>query len=167
MKKVLIIVGVLVALVIVFVAVPMKLTVEESVTINADRAVVYDNVSKFSNFAKWSPWADLDPSQKMEITNGEAVVGSKMSWTSTSDEVGTGSQTVTAISKDRIELDLVFTAPWESQSKVYFDFGGTDGAATVTWGYEGDGNLMMKMMVEGMLSDNYNQGLASLKKMCE
>lgn len=167
MKKVLIVLGIVAVLAVVFFVIPMKVVVEETTIIKASKAVVYENVSKFSNFQKWSPWSKLDPSQKSEITGGEAVVGSKYSWSSESDEVGTGSQTVTAISQDRIDMDLEFTAPWQSQAKVYFLLGGEDNAATVTWGYEGEGNMMMKMMVSNMLSKSYKDGFSELKKLCE
>ena len=167
MKKVLIIVGIIAVVAIVFFAIPMNMKVDRAVTINADRALVYNNVSKFEIFEQWSPWAQMDPSQEVTVTGEDGQVGAKMAWVSESDEVGSGSQEITKATQDRIEMNLEFTAPWQSKSLVYYDFSGEDGNVTVNWGYEGEGNLLTKLMVEGMLGENYEQGLTDLKKMCE
>ena len=167
MKKVLVVLVVFVILAVVFFAIPMKMEVDRAITIQADRATVYSNVSKFENFVKWSPWSAMDPTQKTVITGEDGQVGAKMEWTSESDEVGSGYQEITKASDERIDMHLEFTAPWQSQSLVYYEFSGSDGDVTVNWGYEGEGNLLTKLMVEGMLGKNYEQGLEALKKMTE
>jgi len=167
MKKIGIIVGIIVLIGIVFFAIPMEIVVEKSAVINADRATVYENVSKFENFQKWSPWVDLDPSQKVKISGDDGQVGAKLNWESTSDEVGTGSQEIMAISDDRIDLELEFTAPWQSVSQVYYTFTDKENGVEVLWGYKGKGNLMMKLMVSDMLGECYNDGLTSLQEVCK
>lgn len=167
MKKALIIIGIIALIVIVAFAIPMKIVVEEKIQINAARSLIYENVSKFENFQKWSPWADLDPNQTSSIKGQDGTLGARYDWSSTSDEVGTGYQTITAIDENKIEMDLVFTAPWESTSKVYFTFTGDENKTTVLWGYKDEGNLVMKLIIGNMLSKNYQDGLNELKTLCE
>lgn len=167
MKKVGIIVGIVVLLAVVFLAIPMESKVERSVVVNADRSLVFENVSKFENFIKWSPWSKIDTTQKVIIAGEDGTLGAKYSWESSNDEVGTGSQTITKINENEIEMDLEFTAPWQSVSKVYFMFEDVAEGVKVTWGYRGEENLMVKLMVEGMLEDCYDDGLSGLKTICE
>ena len=167
MKKLGIIVGVLAIIAIILLAIPMEIVVEKSTIIEAPRSSVYENVSKFENFQKWSPWADLDPTQKVTITGNDGEVGAQLNWKSTSDEVGVGSQRITSISNDRIDLELEFTAPWQSKSEVYYTFTDKETGVEVLWGYKGEGNLMMKTMISGMLGETYEKGLASLKTLSE
>lgn len=167
MKKVLIVLGILVALVVVFIAIPVDCVVERTAIIKADRAVVYEHVSKFENFTKWSPWADMDTTQKTTLSGVDGTVGAKFNWESTNDDVGTGSQEITAITQDRIDMDLIFTAPWESQATTYFTLTDKEEGVEVLWGMKTDGNLMMKLMITGMLEECYDQGFANLKKLIE
>ena len=107
------------------------------------------------------------PKSNLYIEGQDGTVGAKFSWASASDEVGTGSQTITAINQDKIEMELEFTAPWQSKSDVYFAFSGDENKTTVLWGYKDEGNLVMKLMIGSMLSKNYQDGLQALKKLCE
>lgn len=167
MKKALITIGIIAVIAIIAFAIPMNIVVEEKIEINATRSIVYENVSKFENFQKWSPWAKLDLNQTTSITGEDGTLGAKFSWASTNDEVGTGSQSITAINEDKIEMELEFTAPWQSKSEVYYTFSGDENKTTVLWGYKDEGNLVMKLMIGNMLSKNYQEGLNELKKLCE
>lgn len=167
MKKVLIAVGVLAVAAIVLFVIPLEIVIERTAVIKADRAVVYNNVSKFEEFAKWSPWADLDTSQTVAYSGVDGTVGAKFNWESTNDEVGTGSQEIVGITADRVDMKLVFTAPWQSTADTYFVLSDKEEGVEVLWGMKTDGNLMMKFMMTGMLEECYDQGFANLKKLVE
>ena len=172
MKKALKILGLtigvpLVAMVILNV-VPKSLSVERSVVINADPAFIRDQVVKFENFLVWSPWSGLDKDQKVEITGVDGTVGAKYAWQSENEEVGKGFQTIKSVSKERVDMELEFTAPWESVSDVYYLFEEVENGFKVTWGYKQEANLMMGLFgIEEMLGENFEEGLADLKEICE
>lgn len=151
---------------------PKTIELEESVDINAPVDSVFVQVSHFSNFAEWSPWNEYDPDMQIKLEGTEGEVGSKYSWVGNED-VGTGSQTITALDKNkRIDIDLVFITPWESQSKIYYLFNGEGQSTTVTWGYiektKLPTNVIMAVMgVKKMLSEEFQKGLGQLKEIAE
>jgi hypothetical protein len=172
MKKVLkvlgLIIGVLVLAMVILNVVPKTLSVERSIVVNADPALVREQVVKFENFKVWSPWSGLDPSQKTEITGVDGTPGAKFSWASESEEVGTGFQTIKNVSEERIDMELEFTAPWESKANTYFIFNEVEDGLKVTWGFKQEANLMMGFFgIEEMLAETYDEGLTELKKLCE
>ena len=168
MKKILIGIVVLVVVFIAYMFMPTTLKVEESIIIKANKALVYDNVVKFENFAKWSPWSGLDPDQVNKLTGTDGEVGATMSWISKKEDVGEGSQKIVSKSPDRVDIKLKFTAPWESESNVYYLFKNVEEGIKVSWGFEQEANNMMGLMgIEKMLSEKYKEGLAALKVLIE
>lgn len=162
MKKILIIVGILAVTGVILFGINVKIIVEESKIFTGDRTLLYKNVSKFENFRKWSPWEKLDPTQTVRIEGQDGEVGAQLFWDSDDDNVGHGSQKITSISPNQIDMELIFTAPWQSTSKVYYVFKDVDGGTELTWGFEGEGPIMQKLFVGPMLSKQYQSGLATL-----
>jgi hypothetical protein len=113
--KILKVLGIILAIIIVIaviliIALPTKYNVERSVTINAPRNIIFDQVRYFENFIKWSPWSSLDPDMSYEISGPDGAVGAVYSW-SGNESVGVGSMTTVSQSEDRIDQTLDFTAP--------------------------------------------------------
>ncbi len=142
--------------------------VKRSTTINAPLTQVQEQIIFFKNFVKWRPWAEMDPNSKTEFSGEDGKVGAKYSW-SGNEEVGTGHQEILSISDTKVKLKLVFTAPWESESDVYYNFSEENGQTTVTWGYKGEMPIMASFFVDmdEMLGSQYEKGLSSLKSICE
>jgi effector-binding domain-containing protein/uncharacterized protein YndB with AHSA1/START domain len=175
--KALKVVGILLAAVVVifvvmlFVA-PTEYHIKRSVTINAPHEMVFEQTAHFSNFTQWSPWSKLDPNMEQTIEGAEGTVGARLSWKGDPDSVGTGHQVITAVSPERVDMDLVFTEPWQDASKVYFEFASSDSVVTVTWGMDAESPMpenavMLLMGFESMMHESYDAGLASLKERCE
>ena len=170
--KILKVVGIILALIIVLVviliiALPTKYNLERSVTIDAPKNIVFKQVVEFKNFIKWSPWSKLDPDMTYEISDIDGEVGAVYSW-SGNDSVGTASLTNVAITEDRIDQKLDFTAPWEAHDLSYFLFKDTPDGIEVTWGMDGNlvrpMNLMgLFMNMEDMIGPSYEEGLENLK----
>ena len=170
--KILKVVGIIVAIIIVLaiilvVALPTKYNVERTITIDAPKNIVFNEVVKFENFVKWSPWSKLDPNMTYEITGSDGEVGAVYSW-SGNDSVGTGSMTTVAVTEDRIDQKLDFTSPWEAHDMTYYEFEDTPDGIKVIWGMDGTlarpMNLMgLFMSMEDMIGTNYEEGLENLK----
>ena len=150
---------------------PQHSHVERSIAINAPPAQVWSWVSNFENFNKWSPWAALDPNTKYTFEGTPGTVGSKMSWVSDPSDVGSGSQQVTQMDKPKlVEVKLDFGADGKATAKYILEKEG-DGTK-FTWTFDGDmGNnpigRWFGVMMDGMLGPQYEQGIASLKKLAE
>jgi hypothetical protein len=142
--------------------------VERTAFINAELTTIQNEITDFRKFETWSPWADVDPNATSAFSENQGSVGAEFKW-SGNDQVGTGYQKITAISPERIDLDLVFTAPWESSSKVYYLFKVDEKGTSVTWAYDSSMPLVMSlfMNMDDMIGSKYDKGLASLKSKLE
>lgn len=168
MKKVLIVVVAIVVILAALFFIPKEIVVERSAVIDASVEELQPQMTDFNNFQTWSPWAEMDPKATYEFKGTQGAVGAEMSWAG-NEEVGTGTQKVTAIAADRIDLSLVFTAPWESTSAVYYTFKPAEGGTEVTWGYKGEMGMLMSFFInmDEMLGGTYEKGLATLKTKME
>jgi len=145
--------------------------IERSIEIDAPKNLVYDQVVHFKNFAAWSPWAKLDANMKTSIEGADGTVGTVYKWAG-NDDVGSGQETITALSPDRIDLEIKFIEPFESTSPVYFLFEEKGAKTKVTWAFDmhiafpWNGLAMFTDMDAGVGKD-YTQGLENLKQVCE
>jgi hypothetical protein len=151
-----------------------KTHLERSAVINAPAATIFEQVNTIKNTNKWQPWGMQDPDIKISYEGPESGVGAKMSWQS--EKLGDGSQWIIESVQDK-----------HVKSGFKFDFDGTyggeinlepvEGGTKVTWTYDGDvsntgvaTSVMGKFMglfMNGALGEDYEQGLANLKKLAE
>ena len=109
---------------------PKSYTVTVSETINQPKKVVYDYLKLFKNQKEYSEWTKPDPNLVPVISGEDGTVGSKSYWKSTNEDVGEGSQTITAMSDNEILLDLEFISPMEGHGKVVSKFESKDSTST-------------------------------------
>ncbi len=145
--------------------------IERSIEIDAPKALVYDYARMFKNFEEWSPWTALDPAQKVTVSGTDGAVGAKHAWNG-NDKVGEGSQTITAITPDRIETLTEFIRPYESKSPTFMAFADKGGKTNVTWGFDMTtpfpfNGLMMFTDVDKAIGKDYEMGLGNLKRITE
>lgn len=145
--------------------------IERSITIDAPKAMVYEQVRLFKNFHDWSPWSQLDPNMKLTYAGTDGEVGSSYTWVG-NDEVGEGTQTMKAVAPDRLDLQLDFKRPFESSTPVFFNIVGDEEKTKVTWGF--DPKLPFPVNIWAMFTDidkamgtDYERGLGYLKRRCE
>jgi hypothetical protein len=110
---------------------PKDYSVSVTETINRPKAEVYDYVKIFANQKEYSEWIKPDPNLKLEITGTDGTVGSKSSWKSDNPDVGSGSQKITAMTDNQIDIDLEFIAPMAGTGKVVNTFEAKDSTTTV------------------------------------
>ncbi len=161
----------LIALVIILVAVafllPREVSVDRSIAITAPASQVFPHVNSLKAFAVWSPWADYDPDMAVIYSGPDAGVGNRMDWTSTEQNVGSGSQVIT----ESVENEKVVTALDFGQmgtASASFTLVQSGATTTVTWGFVTDLGLnpfarWMGLMMESWVGADYEKGLARLK----
>jgi effector-binding domain-containing protein len=134
--------------------------------------VIWENVKSLEAQHGWSPWAKRDPEMKTTYEGETGQVGSKYSWTG-NEEVGSGYQSITAVNEgSRIEQDLVFTAPWESEAKVWIDLLEDGEGQKVTWGFKTEFGFITSVFMlmndmDAQLGPDFEEGLGYLKEICE
>jgi len=150
---------------------PRDVTVERSTRIEAAPEAIFPYVNSMQATEAWSPWLGRDPDVELAYEGPDSGIGSKMSWASERQDVGSGTQVITASVQDqRVDTDLDF-GPMGT-AKAWFVLTPVDGGTEVTWGFLGDmGNnpvgRYMGLMMDGMLGPDYEAGLEKLKALAE
>lgn len=167
-----ILIGVLALVAILLIAsafMPAKMTTKRTIVINAPASSVFEEVNEYKNWNKWSPWYALEPTMEQTYSEPSAGQGAWTSWKG--KEMGEGKQTITeSRPNEYIKTELQFGG---MDSKNYSDFTFRDsaGATVLEWGFDGAEMPFymrtMNVMMKGMLDKEFDNGLASLKKLCE
>jgi len=168
--------SILLVLLVIFVALlgfsllaPKTYSIEESIKIGAPYALVVEQTTHWPNFQEWSPWSEMDPDMELSYEGDFGKVGSRYTWKGNED-AGSGSQEITAVSHDRVDIDLHFKEPFESLAKTYYLFNLEGDSMTVAWGMSGEmawpWNVMTHFL-KGSITKDYQKGLQSLKERCE
>ena len=166
-----IILGLIVALLIIVAIMPAKYTVQKEVVINKPDADVYSKIADFNHYRNWNPWQKSEPSAKYKITGNPSSIGHKYNWEG--KKIGTGSLTVKTLNPHKnIELDLEFVKPWKSKAHDNWKFEDLkNGSTKVIWHNTGPLPFgiarLMGPVITKNLSHQFEQGLTSLKEMCE
>ncbi len=173
--KALKIIGIILLSIIVLIAIavavlPSKAHVERSVVINAKPSLVYSQLSSMKKFNKWSPWTGIDPETVYNFEGPESGVGSKMSWQSDHQDVGSGSQSIVEAVPDKlIKSELAFDG-FDNTAQATFTLNPEGEQTNVTWSFDSDFSGLMKLfgvMMDGQLGPYYEKGLAQLKEVVE
>lgn len=150
---------------------PRHAGLERSVHIEAPPANVFAVLNGFRSFDKWSPWADLDPSMKLNYEGPLTGVGAGYRWSGNS-KVGSGSQEIIASKPDsEIHLRLLF-GDSPQPSDVAFRIVPDGPGSLVTWSFMADMgmNPFARLMIPVMrhfVGQDYERGLARMKVFVE
>lgn len=165
------ILGLIALLLIVALFVPKDYTVSVSTTINQPKQVVFDYVKLIKNQENYSIWVTEDPNVLMNYTGVDGTVGFKAAWNSKNDNVGEGSQQITKITDDRMDVDIHFVRPMEGESKAAtFVETVSESQTKVTNEFYGHADYPMNLMSligKKFVTDAQTQNLANLKKILE
>ena len=119
LKKILLaIVAIFTFLLLLAAFIPKSYTISVKETINKPKNEVYEYIRFLKNQEEYSIWVLEDPNLKPEILGTDGSVGAIQKWNSTNDDVGEGEQEITALTPDRIDVDLRFKRPFESTAKA-------------------------------------------------
>lgn len=151
---------------------PNEFRVTRSATMQAAPATIFPHVNDLHKWQAWSPWAKLDPNSKETFSGPESGVGSSLAWAGNKD-VGEGNMTIIGNKpNEQVLIDLKFIKPFEGSNLVEFTFAPKGNETVVTWSMAGKSNFIFKAMglfmdCDKMCGDQFEQGLASLKKIVE
>ncbi|MEY8760380.1 SRPBCC family protein [Chryseobacterium tongliaoense] len=147
---------------------------EKSISINAPAEKVWQNTNTLKAMDLWSPWNDLDPDMKKDWTGVTGQPGEKMCWNSKNDNAGKGCQKVKKVdaSNKRIETQIKFLTPYESEANAYVTVVPEGNGSKATWGFTSiipyPFTLMKLFMnMEDAIGKDYQKGLSKLKEISE
>jgi uncharacterized protein YndB with AHSA1/START domain len=149
-----------------------EMNVSRSTTIAAPPEAVFKVVNDFHQWDAWSPWAKLDPAMKVSYSGPAEGVGATYYWSGNND-VGEGTNTlVESKPAEKIAMRLEMIRPMAGTSDVQFTFVPEGAGTKVTWAMQGKKPFIGKVIglfmdCEKMCGDQFNEGLANLKKVVE
>lgn len=168
LKKILLILAAIVALILVVAAFqPDEFRVTRSAIIAAPPAAVFAQVNDFHRWQAWSPWEKLDPAMKRTFEGPVAGIGAIYGWEG-NNEVGAGRMTLTDSRPGGfIRVKLQFLKPMEAESTAEFTFRPEGNGTAVTWTMFGKNHYLAKVMclfmnMDKMLGAQFEQGFANL-----
>lgn len=150
---------------------PADMTVQRNIDIQAAPEKILAEITDLHKWENWSPWAKLDPEATVTFSGAESGEGSIMSWSGNS-EVGVGTMTITAVTKESVAIRLDFEKPMKGTSNSEFKLAEKDGVTNVTWSMTSQNNFIAKAIniifnCEKMVGDMYEKGLQNMKQLVE
>ena len=158
---------------------PKELKVTRTISINAPANEVFQQVGDFKNWSNWSMWSIRDKNMQSSFEGEPLLVNHKWTWKSTE---GNGTQVITSVvPNEEIKSDLLFEG-FSDPNKSMFTFkenGRSEDLSVpcanctteVAWTMD-MGKIPflfrgMMFMFQGRLIEDFDGGLANLKKVCE
>lgn len=150
------------------------LNVSRSATMAAPPEAVFKVVNDFSQWDAWSPWSKADPKMTSRLEGPPEGVNAVYRWSSPSFfGAGEGSTTlVESKPSEKVGMKLEFVRPFAGTSDVQFSFAPEGTGTKVTWAMQSKKPFFGKvfglfMDCEKICGDQFNEGLANLKKIVE
>jgi hypothetical protein len=163
----------LVALLVVVAALqPAAFHIERSTVIGAAPHQPFAHVNDFRAWQAWSPWEGKDPAMKRTYDGAPSGAGARYAWQGNKD-VGEGRMTIeSSDTPRRITIELEFIKPFPATNRATFTFAPEGGGTKVTWGMDGNRNLMMKafslfVSMDKLVGPDFERGLSKLKSLAE
>ena len=152
---------------------PGEFNYSRKTTVNASAEKTFSQINDFHNWKGWSPWANIDPSMKLDITGAPAGVGAVYHW-SGNGKAGEGiMKLVESKELAMVKIEIQFIKPFAANNVALFTLtpSGT-GGTEVVWGMSGKRPFIIKLMgifldMENLIGKDFEKGLASLKKVVE
>lgn len=173
MKKALIIIGIIIALVLlVALILPEDIHIERTTTINAPVELIFDQVSDLKKNINWSPWFAKDPNVEIEYADITLGLGASYSWSGNND-VGSGTLKVIELTDNQLikneldfgeqgggfgiwEFNVLSSEPNEVEVKWSLQ-------TKMGWPLE----RYLGLFMESMVGKDFEEGLANLKEVSE
>lgn len=150
---------------------PSTIHVARSVRIAAPPERIHPLIADLRGFNRWNPWAKMDPNIQIEYRGPASGVGAISAWTS--DEVGSGSMTITEVREPEwVAIRLDFVEPFAATNAASFTLVGEGGTTEVLWEMEGPASFVQRVIglfvdVDEMMGETFDDGLADLRRIVE
>lgn len=158
-------------LIIIAYLLPRQYNVERSITIGADRSLVYDLTCNLKKWDLWSPFTkNVDTTALFELSGNDCEVGTIWKWNG--EILGNGELLVTeAVPGKLFGYDLMFDEG-KNQSKGSIVFDVVNDSVLVIWSAHGDLgfnpiNRYMGLFFNMLMGPEFEKGLARLKEVSE
>ena len=149
---------------------PAETVVTRTAEIAAPQDKVFAIVGDFRRFQEYSPWAELDPKTKYTFEGPAVGLGQKMGWSSTNEDVGTGSQIITEYDPPRhVAADIAFGEIGHATTS--WDLAPSTAGTTATWSFrtklQGIPEKWFGLLFGYWIGADYEKGLTKLKEVAE
>lgn len=168
MKNALLVLALLVAVAVAFVATrPSEFLITRSRTLAAPPEVVFPYVNDFRRWAEWSPWEKLDPGLQREYEGPPAGLGASYHWVG-NEEVGEGRMTITeSTPPEKVAIRLEFLRPFAATNTAELYIDATGLGTDVTWAMSGRNGFVAKAFglfvnTDKLVGSQFEKGLADL-----
>ncbi len=158
-------------LVIIAYLLPRQYKVERSITIGADKTLVYDLTCNLKKWDLWTPWTnDMDTTALFELSGNDCEVGTIWKWNG--EILGNGELIVTeAVPGSFFAYDLTFDEG-KYVSKGSFTYDEVNDSVLVIWADQGDLgfnplNRYTGLFMDKMMGPDFEKGLLKLKEVAE
>ncbi len=146
-------------------------TVERTATTTASVQRVHDLVADFHEWRAWSPWEDIDPEMTRTYAGPDSGVGARYAWDG-DRKAGAGTLEVTGDSPERIDVDLAFTRPFPSRSRMQMLITPTGDATVITWRLLGEVSGVARVFslvkpMDSLVGPDFERGLERLTRVAE
>jgi hypothetical protein len=172
-KAIAIIIAILVAAVLVYVAMqPESFRVERSISIKAPPEKIFSQINGFHQWEAWSPWEKIDPAIKRTYSGADNGKGAVYAWQGNKD-IGQGRmEIVESTPSSNVLIKIDFLEPFEGHDMVQFTLQPQGETTKVTQAMYGPSPFIHKVMslffsMDKMVGQKYEEGLASLKAIAE
>jgi hypothetical protein len=169
LKKILMVVGGLVVLLLVTPAVlSSKLRIDRSIEIQGSAASLHGYLADLNQYPKWNPFSENDPGSTAQVTG--TGVGSTLAWKG--EKTGEGKMTITQLQPSQsVELKLEFFKPMAGVALIEWKTEPLDANKTrMTWSMDEDLPYFQRyfgLLMKGAMGKTFEKGLSNLKRQVE
>lgn len=146
-------------------------TVERTATTTAPPGRVHGLVADFHAWRAWSPWEDIDPGMTRTYEGPDSGVGARYAW-SGNRKAGAGSMEITGDDPERVDVDLRFTRPFPSESRMQLLITPTGDTTVLTWRLLGEVSGVARLFtmvrpMDSVVGPDFERGLQRLTRVAE
>ncbi|MEQ1878284.1 MAG: SRPBCC family protein [Bdellovibrionia bacterium] len=169
MKKILLVLGVLVAIVLIVPTfLPSKFFMSRSVEINAPVTSVFSKLTDLNEYVKWNPFPEGDPTSQANVTG--TGVGSYLEWKG--EKTGEGKMTITDIMpQQKISIKMDFFKPMAGEGVVtWITMEKPEAKTEMVWTFEQTLPYFSRyfgLVMDKMMGKHFEKGLSNYNTLVE
>ena len=169
MKILKIILGIVVAIIALFLLValflPSEVTVERTAVIEAPDSVIFDYITDFNNRTDWGPWFEMEPEAKVTLTEVTKGVGAGYAWEG--EVIGSGDMVINEVEENKsVKSTIKFLSPNSGEGTVLWKLEPVENGTQLTWSFSANMDYphgrLMGLFMDGMLGEDLENGLENV-----
>lgn len=152
---------------------PIKQTIEKTITIHAPAALVYGQLASLEKFNTWAVWNHQDTTVQHSLSGKDGTVGAISTWKGNPDISGEGKMEIIELEENKkVGHSITFLSPKSGHALSTFILKENNNNTTVTWSFNMETprpwnifNLFFSL--EKQMGKDFDKGLATLKSIVE